>query len=285
MTTTDIVLHTGRELAVQASFATAYPAIAPTLEAQEMMLAILGDEQLEQRNLPRIKVPSSDSNQFTFELGGKSVAMKKIKGIMVHYIAQRSYWVDPDPKNNAPDCSSSNNKTPEPGGLYGRGGDFEHLNPTGQCANCPMAQKGSDAKGGRMAACKEQRRLFIVLKDTLLPVVVTVPPSSISGMRDFLVNLAMVGKGWWTFEIELTLEKVSNVAGTEFNKLVMSAAEEGIALGDNEIEAAKSYQAYLKGLIAEQGTPAFGDEVPAAKGGFSVGDSPIVEDVKEAATA
>lgn len=270
MPTTDIVLHTGRELAVQAEFATAFPAIAPTEESMELMATILGEETLEQRNLPRIKVPPADTDRFSYVVGGKTVTTKTIKGIMVHYVPQRAFWTNPDPTNSPPECASSDNKVPDPGGLYAPNGERAAHNPSGTCRGCPMAVKGSDLKGGRLPACKEQRRLFIVLKGLLLPVILTVPPSSIGDLKDFLVSMAMANQGWWALELEFSLERTVNKGGQAFNVIKVAGAEESIPLGENEIIAAKAYGEYIKELVRVQGVPAFNDQ--AAGDGFSVGD-------------
>lgn len=279
MTTTDIVLHSGRELAITEDFATKFPAIAPTAEMAEIMLEILGDEKLEQRNLPRIKVPSADFDRFSFELGGKTHNPKTIKGIMVHYVAQRAFWTSPIPTGVAPECSASDNKHADRGGLYHPDGERGADNPTGLCSNCPMAQKGTDLNGGKMAACKEQRRLFIVLRNTLLPVILTAPPSSIGGLKDFLVQMAMAGHGWWALELEFGLEKTTNAQGQSFNVLTVAGAEEAVPLGDNEVAAAVEYRRYIQDLIAQDGMPAFDAESTQSTGGFSVGDAPTDEAV------
>lgn len=271
MTTTDIVLHTGRELAVAADFAENYPAIAPTAETMEMMADILGEETLEQRNLPLIKCPPAESDQFTYVAGGRTVNSKRIKGFMVHYVAQRAFWTNPDPTGVAPSCSSSDNKRADAGGMYGPGGERESENPTGLCANCPMAQKGTDLKGGRQPACKEQRRLFVVLKGLLLPVIIAAPPSSIGGLKDFLVSMAMAQQGWWLVPLEFSLEKAANAEGKAFNKIVVVADEEATPLGENEEEAVKAYRSYIKELIGQR-PPVFDDGGPVTGGGFSVGD-------------
>lgn len=270
MTTTDIVLHTGRELAVEAEFAKNYPAIAPTPEAQELMASILGDETLEMRNLPTVKCPPGDSDVFTYTAGGKNVSTKRIKGFMLHYVAQRAFWSNPDPSNSPPDCASTDNRKADPGGLFAAGSQD---NPTGLCANCPMSQKGTDLKGGRMPACKEQRRLFVVLKGLLLPIIISAPPSSIGSLKDFLVSMAMQGTGWWLVPLEFSLEKAQSAAGQTFNKIVVAADEDAVALGENEQEAILAYREYVKELVDTQ-PPVFdaAADSAGAGGGFSVGD-------------
>lgn len=271
MTTTDIVLHTGRELAVAADFASNYPAIAPTAETMELMAEIMGDETLDQRNLPVIKCPPGDSDQFTYTVAGRAISTKRIKGILVHYVAQRAFWTDPNPSFVPPACASRDNKRADVGGMYGPGGEREAENPTGLCADCPMSKPRTDLKGGQMSACKEQRRLFVVLKGLLLPVIIAAPPSSIGGLKDFLVSMAMAQQGWWAIPLEFGLEKATNGTNQSFNKITIAADEEATPLGKNEEEAALAYRAYIRELIGQQ-PPRFDDGAPAATGGFSVGD-------------
>lgn len=272
MTTTDIVLHSGRALAVEADFAKNYPAIAPTEATMQLMADILGDETLEMRNLPTVKCPPGDADAFTYTAGGRNISTKRIKGFMVHYVAQRAFWSNPDPSNSPPNCASTDNKKADPGGLFAAGSQD---NPTGLCANCPMSQKGTDLKGGRMPACKEQRRLFVVLKGLLLPIIIAAPPSSIGGLKDFLVSMAMAQQGWWLVPLEFSLEKATSAAGQTFNKIVVAADEEAVPLGENEIEAVEAYREYVKELVTTQ-PPVFESDAPS--GGFSVGDA---EDIDE----
>jgi hypothetical protein len=279
MTTTDIVLHSGRALAVEADFAKNYPAIAPTEATMQLMADILGEETLEMRNLPTVKCPPGDADAFTYTAGGRNISTKRIKGFMLHYVAQRAFWKNPDPSNNPPDCASSDNKQADPGGQFARGSQD---NPTGLCGNCPMSQKGTDLKGGRMAACKEQRRLFVVLKGLLLPIIIAAPPSSIGGLKDFLVSMAMTQQGWWLVPLEFSLEKATSAAGQTFNKIVVAAEEEAVALGDNEREAIESYREYIKELVTTQ-PPVF--ETDAPSGGFTVGDAEDAEPEMETAPA
>jgi hypothetical protein len=272
MPTTDIVLHTGRELAVDATFADNFPAIAPTPESAELMAEILGDETLELRNLPKIKIPSAELDEFIYTVGGTKVMSKTLEGIMVHYVPQRAFWTNPDPSGVAPECSSSDNKTPDFGGLYHPNGERGAENPTGRCADCPMAQKGTDLKGGKMAACKETRQVFFMLKNKLLPVVVQVPPSSIGVLKDFLVGMAQDGTGWWAVELTLGLEKASNAKNNAFNKLTVTTSA-GKKLGDTEAIAAKEYRSFIKELTNTQPVPVFEAAPAGDAGGFSVGEA------------
>lgn len=273
MTTTDIVLHTGRELAVAEEFAANFPAIAPTAESAELIAEILGDEKLELRNLPKIKIPSAEMDSFVYTVGGTKVMSDTLEGILVHYVPQRAFWSNPDPSGVAPECSSSDNKRADAGGLFHPDGERGAENPTGICANCPMAQKGTDLKGGKMSACKESRQLFFMLKNKLLPVIVQVPQSSIGTLKDFLVGMAQDGTGWWAVELTIGLEKTSNTKGNAFNKLTVSTGA-GKKLGANEAIAAKEYRAYIKELTGTQPVPVF--EAPADSDGFSVGEAETV---------
>jgi len=59
-----------------------------------------------------------------------------------------------------------------------------------ECVACPRNQFGSKA-GGRGKACKEMRRLLFLPEGYAIPVVVTVPPTSLRGFDRYATALAM----------------------------------------------------------------------------------------------
>lgn len=279
MTTTEIVLqHSGKSVAVSAEFAENFPGIAPSPEHAELMAEILGDEDIDQASLPRIKVPAGDSDHFAVPIGGETKSMKAIKGIMVHAAPQRAFWTNPDPTGQPPACASSDNKRPDPGGVYALGGEREADNPDGLCATCPMSQKHTDLKGGKLPACKEQRRLYVMMKGSMLPIIVTVPPSSLRSFKQFLVSMLSDRKGWWSVPITVRMEKATNDGGQEFNRVILEKTEDAEPLSETEAVAAHDYGKYIKAMVAP---PSVMDDYRGSPhnngGGVPLGDAPEPE--------
>lgn len=252
-TSTDIVLrHSGETVAVPQEFATAYPAIAPDAELAALMAEALEDVELSPRDLPRVKVPSGDGKLWTVVVDGEETGVKAIEGIVAWFRKQRAFWVDPEPKGLAPDCISHDGKTPLQGGLFAPGGAKADRNPGGTCKTCPMSQMGTDLKGGKGAACKDQRALFLVKEGDMLPTVVSVPPSSARSWDKTIVTLVNGRTPWWGVKVRLTLERVSNSAGNEFARIEFTPIGK---LSSEETRAVRDFQQYIKALV-ESADPA-----------------------------
>jgi len=244
---TAIELRSGGTLTVSDEFAGKYPALAPDEEMAELLAESLGDESLGVQDFPKIRVPSGGDTQFKVILDGEETYVKEITGVLVYHKPQRVYWTDPEPSGKAPDCSSTDGKRPVANGLYGSLGELADENPTGLCANCPMAQAGSDPNPkNRGAACKEQKLLFLVQPDQMFPSVVVAPPSSLREVKQFMIGLVNSRTPWWSVEVALTLEKATNAAGISFARIKVRPTGK---LESDDVTAVKDYSDYIKGMV------------------------------------
>jgi len=104
--------------------------------------------------------------------------IEELKGVIVYKQITRGYWLR-DADDNVPECSSVN-------GTTGVTRDGQERN----CANCPMNQWGSgeDEAGNATAgkACKEMRRVFMVLPGYQLPAYLSLPPTSLRNFDDYI---------------------------------------------------------------------------------------------------
>jgi hypothetical protein len=245
---TDIVLRTGAELSVDDEFARIYPALAPDPAMIELLAESLGEDDLGVNDLPRIRVPAAGGTQWAITQDGEEAHVKELRGVLVHHKPQRVFWIDSEPSGKSPDCASRDGKRPDAEGLYGQRGARAAENPTALCANCPMSQPGSDPNPkNKGTACKEQKLLFVVMRDKMFPAVVVVPPSSLREIKQFMIGLVTDRKPWWTVEISLTLEKATNSAGVEFARI---KAKPIGALGESEALAVRDYGEYMKGMVS-----------------------------------
>lgn len=249
MTTTEIVLRDGvTTIAVPDEFAAQYPVFAQDEAMQEMLAEALDGVELGPRDLPRLRVPSGGGMFFQVVVDGEEKAVNKITGVPVHIEKQRVFWLDPEPKGQAPDCMSADGNRPVAGGTYAPDGERAAQNPTGLCKQCPMAQKGSDLKGGKGAACKDQRLIFLVEPAKMLPRVVTAPPSSIRSLTEFMIDLINTSTAWWGVEVEIGLAKAANSAGIEFGRLTFKSVRK---LSPEEVIAVRDYGAYIKAMVKD----------------------------------
>ena len=81
------------------------------------------------------------------------------------------------------------------------------------CFTCPMAQWGSDPKGGKGQACTLKKALFILRPDSILPMVVMIPPSSLQNIDRYLLALLNASAPFWGAVTGLSLEKAQGNSG------------------------------------------------------------------------
>jgi hypothetical protein len=266
---TEVVLRDGSKGLVTVEFAGTYPALVPDEETLELLEDNLGadGENIGVGKFKRVKVPSGELNSWMVTRSGEDQAVKEITGIMVAWKARRSFWLGGEPDGSAPDCSSLDNRHPVPGGIFSPTGERGAQNPSGKCVNCPMAQFGSDPKGGRGAACKEQRLLFLVVPDALFPIVIHVPRTSIKGVTEFMMDLMNARKKYHQVEVGLTLVKDKNKANQEYNKIKIRKIRD---LEPGECDATKLYGTEIRALIDQKMVATFEDTSETDGGGISV---------------
>lgn len=121
----------------------------------------------------RVKV-NKDSQTFADPFGN---AVDELRGIMIFKQKVRALW-DRKSGENAPLCSSLDC-------VIGTRRD----GTTQACVGCPANEWGSGkSEGGqemRGKACKEMRRIYLLQLGNLLPVLVTLPPTSIKPWDDY----------------------------------------------------------------------------------------------------
>lgn len=104
--------------------------------------------------------------------------LETIKGVVVYKHKTRGYW--PKGGDKVPKCSSKDGIT----GIVTETGEEK------KCASCPHNQWGTatDDAGENTSgkACKEMRRLFIDMDNYELPIMLTLPPTSINEFDDYI---------------------------------------------------------------------------------------------------
>jgi hypothetical protein len=177
-------------------------------EIGEVMRENLGGNALTPADLDRIKIPSGGGTQWTIEGLDGEEDCKEFEGIIVHWKDARVYWSkEYDGSKNPPDCHSDNI-------IFGIG------TPGGDCQTCPYSKFGSSPKeGSNGQACKQIRVLFIVRPGNLLPVVLTLPPTSIPAAKNYFMRLASMNRRYWSMTTRFTLEKDKNSGGITYSKV------------------------------------------------------------------
>ena len=156
-----------------------------------------------QLGFQRVKIPSG--GQIQFELPSDDPDnpdyAKYLDGVIVFSHNANTYWPTGEDydDNTPPSCQSVDGKLG-----YG--------NPGGLCADCPYNRYGSDTKGtGKGKACKNQRILYLLRSGEVMPIQLSLSPTSITPYSQF-VNAAFVSRrrGVCGSVVQIGLKKRSN---------------------------------------------------------------------------
>lgn len=189
-------------------------------DEQKHELALVLAEDLEQQQKqqgykfkPQRVMINKDSQTFVDPLGN---SLDELRGVVVHKQQIRGLWN----KDDVLICSSLDCVTGDECDDEGRSivtGTDASGNPIFKkrpCSSCPQNEWGSavDDAGNRRRgkACKEQRRVFLMVPGYQLPIVVTLPPTSIGVWDDYCSALATAGKSELKRQVALTLSKAGS---------------------------------------------------------------------------
>lgn len=212
-----------------------YAALA--IDQQELLEIVqenLAGQQIGEFDLDRIKIPAGGGLTWEVPTLEGSEPKKEVYGVIVYWKEARAFW----PKkfeggNEPPACSAPDGQFAPPSGEPG------HEVPTNEhgfyiCAQCPNSSFGSAENGeGPGQACKQTRQLFLLTPESLIPLVVSLPPTSVAAAKKFMLRLAGHGVKYSAIVTKIGLERDKNQGGIDYAKASFSMAEkldEGSAL-------------------------------------------------------
>lgn len=199
-------------------------------------------------SLDKVKIPAGGG--LAFEVPGEDPespdSVKEIVGVIVDHYPLNSYWTEKyNGQNVAPNCYSTDSKT-------GIG------TPGGECAKCPYNRFGS-GEDGQSKACKNAHRIYILRSGELYPIVLTVPPTSLKPLSDYLAK-RIITKGLRSYGVvtKLTLKKATNNTGITYSQVQFSLVEK---LTPEQTETMKNYGDSIKWVtrnidLADEAEPA-----------------------------
>ena len=166
-------------------------------------------------DLDRVKMPSGGSlmKYMVPTLTGEEAA-DTIQGIIVGLHDVRVYWaqsIDEGGSGNPPDCYSDDCVT-------------GHGRPAGSCATCPMAEFGTAQKGTGQA-CSQRRILFLMRKESNLPIVINLPPTSLANARKFFLRMVDADAPYYGVIVEIGLDQDKNASGVDYAKATFKVVE------------------------------------------------------------
>lgn len=186
-------------------------------------------------DFPRIKIPSGGG--LTFEVPGEEEAdpVKELVGIILDHYRINAFWQDEYAGAGTPPTCSA---------LDGRNGIGQ---PGGDCGTCLQNAWGSNAKGGRGKACKNIRRVYLLVEDELLPYLLALPPTSLDDFNTYMQRLTSKHKAPYFGAIsKVRLYKTANKDGIAYSAVAWSFA--GV-LPPQEKSAMKNYAQSLKSAM------------------------------------
>ena len=146
----------------------------------------------------RVKIPSGGG--LAFEIPGEeeddAETAQELIGVILDHGPVNAYWANKFAGGNEqPDCSSFDGKQ----GVDRITGEIK------DCATCPYNQFGSDNAG---KACKNVHRVYILREDNPVPLILSLPPTSLKYMRDY-IGKRVILKGFrcWQVLTKITLKK------------------------------------------------------------------------------
>lgn len=211
-------MPTGKDQSLALVAKTAFPVLAyDPLELQELLLDNLGGMA---PKLQRISWPTGGNLAFKLQTDEGPKMVPNLTGLVVHHVPNRLFWeqsFDESGGGQRPDCSSAD-------GMIGHGKPFDAktglIHPkfrndksadTFSCRQCPLSQFHDEER----PRCRELHPLFMILKSdspdeiNLLPVIVSIPPSSLEVWSAFSGMLLNRGFSYRRAIVEVGLEEAT----------------------------------------------------------------------------
>jgi hypothetical protein len=149
------------------------------------------------------------------------------------------------------------------------------------CATCPHNQFGSAPKGGGKS-CKDMRFIVMLLEDSVLPVLIRVPPTSLVPLRNYFKRLASSGKRYYGVITGLTLKKEQNDSRIDYSSIIPTAKR---FLTADEIGGAQAYHTLMQPMLESDNAVEAGlaDKIGSAE--QQAADSPAAGTIGQPADA
>nr|DAH45822.1 MAG TPA: hypothetical protein [Caudoviricetes sp.] len=188
----------------------------------------------------KVKIPSGGG--LAFEIPGETEddpqTATELVGVILFHHPLNGYWEEEfNGSNDKPNCSSLDGKT----GVISETGEIR------DCANCEFNKFGT-AKNGSGKACKNMHRIYFLQEDNPVPLIVTLPPTSIKSLRDYISKRILLrGMRCYSAVTKITLKKDKNAAGIAYSKAVFTFVKK---LDADQVSAAEGMAKEMKKIQA-----------------------------------
>jgi hypothetical protein len=113
------------------------------------------------------------------------------------------------------------------------------------CENCPMNQWDSSPKGGGKA-CKETAQLVMCAPDSIIPRVVSIPPTGLKALKNYMMKLLSAKRPFYSVVTAISLKQEANKAGAAYSVPVFRVVR---VLEEAEIESFAAFAKTFGGLM------------------------------------
>ena len=161
----------------------------------------------------RVKIPSGGGLVFEVpgEDEGNPETAGELVGAILYHHPVNAYWIEKfSGGNEPPDCFS----------MDGKQGVLRETGEIINCADCPHNKFGS---GGLGKSCKNVHRVYILREDNPIPIILSLPPTSLKYMRDYIgTQILLKGMRCYDAVTKITLRKEKNAAGIAYSRAVFT---------------------------------------------------------------
>jgi len=166
---------------------------------------------------------------------------EKFEAVILDQTPANAWWAIPITEtggNTVPDCFSMDAIN-----------SMENCNKkqSDHCKGCPQNEFGSDDRG-KGKACKNMKRLHLIMEDSLLPRRLTIPPTSIRAFDTYLTGLVDRGLPYRAVETVFSLKKVTG----EFEYSEIQCEKIRVLAKEELIEIGKFVMQYKEGARAQE---------------------------------
>lgn len=163
------------------------------------------------RPMIKAKVGAGGAKIFTVTSGNREMVVESFRGIIIAHHKCNALFPSADETaenvNTPPICSS----------LDGQTGVFFETGECRSCENCPHNVFGTAEKGNGKA-CKNMHRLYILLENCAIPVMLALPPTSLELWRNYaLMDVAAAGFDMSEVVTEFSLTNALSSGGQKYS--------------------------------------------------------------------
>lgn len=190
----------------------------------------------------RAKVPAGGGKSFDILTGNEDMdtSTPTLRGVVIHQQKCNAYFNEESVGNTLPLCASEDGVC----GTMRESGEIRY------CNACPLNKYASSTKGSGKA-CKNMIRLFLLIEGSPVPVMLTLPPTSIRAWQNYRMSVLAMNR----LRPEETVTEFSLTTATNANGVKYSMVKPKL-LGrlDDEARAVAAYYATgFKGTVEMNG--------------------------------